>query len=91
MAASVVAHRGANVFRDGIEIANQVFRALGLQVGMFFERGIEVLYVGPVVHVMMQVHRLLIDDGLKGGVVVRQCWYFMRHDFFLQNLKDDGK
>src|SRR5579864_1953689 len=57
---------------------------------MFFERGIEVLYVGPVVHVVMQMHRLLIDDGLKGRVVVRQCWYFMRHDLSSKTLKMTG-
>jgi hypothetical protein len=39
---------------------------------------------------VMQVHRLFVDGGIKGRIVVRQGGQFMRHFYFLQSLNDDG-
>ena len=70
--AAVVAHRAANVFRDGVQVANQIFRALGLQVGMFLQGRIQVLYVSRMMHVMVQLHGRGVDGGFKSGIIVRQ-------------------
>jgi hypothetical protein len=32
---------------------------------MLFDGGVEILYVGSVVHVVVQGHRLLVDDGFE--------------------------
>ena len=39
---------------------------------MFFESGIEIFHVCGVMHVVMQMHRFLIDERFEGRVVVRQ-------------------
>jgi hypothetical protein len=72
VAAAVVADCGANVFGDGVEIADQFFRSLLGQLGMFFEGCVEILDVGTVMHVVVQGHRLLVDDGFERRVIVGQ-------------------
>ena len=54
-----------------IDVAAAVIADCGANVlGMFFDCCVEVLDVGTVVHVVVQGHRLLIDDGFEGRVVV---------------------
>ncbi len=69
---TVVAYGGPNVFRNGIQIPQQFFCALGLEVGILLEGGIEILDVSAMVHVVMQLHGLLIDMGFECSVVIRQ-------------------
>ncbi len=72
VAAAVVADRAADVFGNAFRSRIKSSALLGLQFGMLFERGIQVFHVGRVMHVVMQVHRLLINDGFEGRVVIRQ-------------------
>src|SRR5580693_8737659 len=53
---------------------------------MLVEGGVEVLDVGCVMHVVMEMHRLFIDGRVERRVVVRQGGQFMRHFHFLQSL-----
>ena len=39
---------------------------------MFFDGCVEIFDVGTVMKVVVQGHRLLVDDGFEGCVVVRQ-------------------
>src|SRR6202035_5510912 len=70
MTAAVVAHGGTDVFRHGVQVANQILGTLGLQFGMFFQSSIQVLDVSCVMHVVVQLHGCGINGGLKCGVVV---------------------
>jgi stage V sporulation protein SpoVS len=79
VAATVVAHRGADVFRHAGEIANQVFSALAVERRVLFERGIQILHVGPVVQVVVNLHGLRINVGFKRGVVVGESREFVCH------------
>ena len=72
MAAAVVADGAANVFRDGVEVADQIFGTFAEQLRMLFEGGVEILDVGTVMHVVVQGHRLLVDDRFEGCVIIRQ-------------------
>jgi hypothetical protein len=72
VSAAVVAHGAADVFGHGVEVANQIFGALGLQVGMFLQGRVQIFYVGRVVHVMVQLHGRGVDGGFECGIVVGQ-------------------
>ena len=63
MAAAIVADCGADVFGNGIEVADQFIGRFAGQFGMLLDGGIQILYVGTMMHVVVQSHRLLIDDG----------------------------
>jgi hypothetical protein len=70
--AAIVADSGADVFGNGIQITQQFFGALGLQVGIFFQGCIQIFDIRTVVPVVMQVHSFFVDIGLEGRVVIRQ-------------------
>ena len=72
VAAGVVADGAANVFGNGVEVFDQFFGGFAGEFGMFFEGGVEILDVGAVMQVVMNGHRLFVDDGFEGGVVVGQ-------------------
>ena len=72
VAAGIVADGAANVFRNRIQVAKQIFRCFLVQLGMLVQRRVEVLDVGGVMHVVMQVHRLFVDGGFERRVIVRQ-------------------
>ena len=68
---------------------------------MLIERGIQILDVGGMMHVVVQVHRLLINGGFERRIGIRQRGKFVRHFCFLHSLchflsskipsfKDDG-
>jgi hypothetical protein len=84
VAAAIVADGAADVFGNGVQVADQIFGAFLVQFGMLVERRVQVLDVGGVVHVVMQVHRLFVDGGFERRVVIRQGGQFMRHFHFLQ-------
>ena len=71
MSAAVVAHDRADVFGNGIQIADQIFDRLFLQIGFAFDR---VVHVGDVRLMMLGVmdfHRLRVDVRLERVVLVR--------------------
>src|ERR1700741_363679 len=48
---------------------------------MLLERGIQVFDVGAVVHIVMQRHGLLVNEGFECVVGIGERGYFMCHDF----------
>ncbi len=68
--AAVVAHRGANVFGDGVEVADEVLDRFAFEVGFAFERLVQIGDVSLVMFVVMDLHRLCIDVRLQGVVRV---------------------
>jgi hypothetical protein len=57
-----------------------------MQLGVFVERGVEVVDVGLMMLPMMELHRLGVDVGLERSEVVRQRRQGMRHDPLLRDL-----
>ena len=72
VASAIVADGAADVFGDGVEVADEIFGGLAGEVGMLLEGGVQILHIGAVVHVVMQRHRLLIDDRFERVVGVGQ-------------------
>ena len=56
MTAAVVAHRRADVFGDGVEVADEVFDIFSGQVAVPFERGVEAGHIGIVVLGVVNLH-----------------------------------
>jgi hypothetical protein len=83
---AVVADSASNIFGDGVQVFEQVFGSLLIELGMFVEGRVEVLDVGSVMHVVMEMHGLFIDGRVERRVVVRQGGQFVRHFHFLQSL-----
>jgi hypothetical protein len=71
VASGIVADGAADVLGNGVEVADEIFGGLAGEVGMLLEGGIQIFHVGAVVHVVMQGHRLLIDDGFERVVRIR--------------------
>ncbi len=86
VAAAVVADGAADVFGDGVQVADEIFRSFLVEFGMFVEGRVKVLDIGGVMHVVMQVHRLFVDGRFERRVIVRQGGQFVRHFHFLQSL-----
>ena len=70
MTAAIVAHDGANVFRNGVEIADQVFDRFLFQVGLAFDRVVKVGDVGLVMFGVMDLHRPRVDVRLECVIFV---------------------
>ncbi len=75
--AAIVANRGANVFRHAVEVAQQVFGGVFSEVGVFFNGRVEIVDVGGVMLVVMQMHRRSSMYGSRAAVVVRKGWNFV--------------
>ena len=73
MTAGIVADGAADVLGDGVEVADQIFGGLAGELGMLLEGGIQIFHIGAVMQVVMNGHRLFIDDGFECVVGVRQC------------------
>src|SRR3984957_630781 len=65
MAAAVIAHRAANVRRDGVEIANQLLHGFLFQVRLACDGFVEVGHVSRVMFVMVDLHGLRVDIGFE--------------------------
>lgn len=65
MTAAVVADSGADVFRNGTEIGNQLESGFRFKVGFSSDRRIEVGDIGLVVSAVMDFHRESINVRLK--------------------------
>ncbi len=72
MSATVVADSAADVFRDAVEVLEQVFQAGGLQVWMFLQRRVQVGDVGLMMLGVMDFHRPRVDMRFQGVVGVGQ-------------------
>jgi hypothetical protein len=46
---------------------------------MLLQGGVQLIDISLMVLVVVQVHRLLVDVRLQGGVIIRQGWDFMWH------------
>ena len=79
VAAAVVLHDRAHIFRNCVEILDQLLGRLLAQFGMLLDRAVQVRDVGLVVLVVVQLHGRLVDGGLEGGVVVRERRKFVSH------------
>ena len=79
VATGVIFDASANLFGNLCQIADEVVDGLGGQLGVVGEQCIEVVDVGLVVLVVMNLHRLGVDERFEGGVVVRQRCEFVRH------------
>ncbi len=80
MTAAVVAHRRADVFRHLAELREQVLHAPIGQLGVLFQRGVQLCHVAGVVFAVMDTHSLLIDMRLKRFEVVWELGEFVCHD-----------
>src|SRR5436305_3500759 len=79
VAAAVIFHRAADRLRHLVEAAQQVLHRLGRQVGVVGERLVQLVVVGRVVLVVMDLHRLRVDVGLERVEGVRQRRQLIRH------------
>ena len=71
VAAGVVAHGGADLLREDLEVREHVVDRLVRPFGPR-QRLVRVVDVGLVVLVVVEPHGLLVDVRLEGGVVVRE-------------------
>ena len=74
MASAVVANDAANVFRDGVEIADEVVDGFGGERGVIGQSCIHVGDVGLVMLVVVELHGFNVDERLKGRVFVGERW-----------------
>ena len=79
VSSAVVADRGADIFGDFGEVANQIVDGLGGEGRIVGQGGIEVVDVGLVVLAVVDLHGLGVDERLEGGVVVGKRWKFVGH------------
>ena len=74
--AAVVAHGRANVLRDLVQVAHELFDGEFLERGVAFDRGVELVDVGLVVLGVMDLHGARVDERLQRVVCIfdfRQC------------------
>ena len=69
---AVIAHDSANIFRHRVEIADQILDRFRGQVGVIFERVVDVGDVSLVMLRVMDLHRARVDVRLEGVVGVRE-------------------
>ena len=72
--AAVVAHGGANVFGHGVEILDQILDRFRGELGLVFERVVDVGDVSLVMLGVMDFHRPRVDVRLERVVGVREFW-----------------
>src|SRR5215207_1296382 len=76
--ATVVANRGALVLGDLGQVGDDFLDGLVGPVGAL-ESGIDLVYVGLMMLVVMHAHGGLVDVRLEGGVVIGEGRYLVRH------------
>ena len=74
MAAAVVPDGRADIFGDAVKALEKLIDRQSLQIGVSFERLIQVRDVSVVMFVVMNFHRHLIDVGLQRVAGVRERW-----------------
>ena len=74
VASAVVADGGANIFGNGVQIADEVVNGFGGEIGVIGQGGIDVGDVGLVMLVVVEVHGFGVDERLERAVVVGKRW-----------------
>ncbi len=72
MAAAIVAHRAADIFRHAVQILQNVVNRFRLQVRMPFQGLVQIGDVSAMMFVVMDFHRSSVDIRFKCVVRVRQ-------------------
>ena len=70
MTAAVVAHDGANVFRNGVETADQIFNRFLFQIGLAFDRVVEISDISLMMLGVVDLHRPRVDVRLERRIFV---------------------
>ena len=78
-AATVVAHRGANVFGHAVDALEQIVKALRLELRVLVQRGVEIGHVRVVMLPVVNLHRLLVDVRFERIGWIRKRWERMSH------------
>src|SRR5213082_3690640 len=86
MAAAVVAYGRADVLGDGVDPAQQILQRLLVPLGVFVERGVQVVDVRLVMFPVVDLHRLGVDVVFERPEIVRQWLQGMRHGPLLGGL-----
>jgi len=73
VASGVVADGSADVFGNGVEVADEILSGFAGQVGMLLDGGVQIFHIRAVMHVVVQGHRLLIDGGFEGVICIGEC------------------
>ena len=68
---------------------HQVVEALGVQLGMLVERGVQIRHVGLVVLAVVNLHGLRVDVRFERRVVVGQRGQGMSHETSLLSGMDE--
>ena len=72
MTATVVAHGGADVLGNLVQVHDKFADAAVLDLGVFLERGVEVVDIGGMMLVMMDFHRFGVNMWFQSIVRVRE-------------------
>lgn len=72
VAAAVVAHGVADVFRDGMESAKQIAEGFACQFRVSFERGVEFRHISAVMFAVVNLHGSGVDMRFQGIRCVRK-------------------
>jgi len=86
VSAAVVSNGSLDGVGDAGEVSDEVVNGLCGQFGVAGEGGIEVVDVGLVMTVVMDLHGLSVDEGLECGVVVGKGCEFVSHLGFLLQI-----
>ncbi len=74
MTSAVVDDGLANLLRHLVDLHHDLFDAFLVVLGIVLEGIIEVIHVGLVMAVVMELHRQSVDVRLEGVLGVRQRW-----------------
>jgi len=77
VAAAVVAHDGADVLGDAVDVAEEILGCVFPEFRMLFDGSVEVSYVGLVMLIVVEMHGLLVDVRLERGVIIGKRWNFV--------------
>ena len=72
MATAVVAHRAADVVRNGSEIADEGFKGFGFERGVAGDGLVEIVHVSLVMAVVMDFHRQRVDVRFQSFLGIGQ-------------------
>ena len=82
VAAAVVANGAADVRRDRIQVADELLDGFLFEVGLAGDGFVQVCHVGGVVFVVVNFHRLRVDERFKGVFRIRKRRKFVCHSSF---------
>jgi hypothetical protein len=68
--AAIVPDRGADALRQSVQVGDQCLDRLALMIGMILERGVQIVDIGRMVLVVMDLHRLGVDVRFEGPEII---------------------